>query len=179
MTIAGTMFGHRGWGPLEMRLGKLIGLPVVTLDAGVRLGTIRGVEIHASDARIQYLRVNRPERRDDGVLAWSQLHSVGSDAVTVAAAASIADELPAAERDGLTPHLSDRLVLTENGTRLGHVDDYELDPVTGQIETFFVAPQGVLNRLTGRGCEFARSALVTIGADAIIVSDQILSAEAA
>jgi sporulation protein YlmC with PRC-barrel domain len=162
-----------------MRFRELIGLPVVALDTGSRLGTIRGVELQMSEARIYYVRVDRPGRKDDGIIPWSALHAVGQDAITVAGADVVFDAIPAADRNSLTQHVSDRPVMTQNGTRLGHLDDYDLDPTTGRILTFHVAPQGMLNRLTGRGCTFPRSELVTIGDDAIIVSDEILSAKAA
>ncbi|MGV3724486.1 MAG: PRC-barrel domain-containing protein [Actinomycetota bacterium] len=162
-----------------MRIHELVGMPVMALDTGSRLGIIKGVELQMSEARVYYVRVDRPGRKDDGIIPWAALHAVGQDAVTVSGADAVFDAIPAADRDNLTPHLSDRPVMTQNGTRLGHLDDYDLDPATGRIESFHVAPQGMLNRLTGRGCTFPRSVLVTIGGDAIIVSDEILSAEAA
>jgi uncharacterized protein YrrD len=162
-----------------MRIHEFIGMPVVALDDGVRLGTVRGVELDMSAGGIRYVRIRGEGRRGESVVPWSALHSVGRDAVTIESSSALLETIPGADRDSVIPHLGDRPVVTESGDRIGRLDDYEFDPQTGAILTYHLAPQGLLGRITGHRLQFPHASVRTVGADAIIVSDDVLPAEAA
>lgn len=154
-------------------LQQLMGMPVVTVLEGLRLGTLKGVEFNAADGQIRYLLFDGADTRADGVVPWSAVRSVGADAITVESLAGVLDAVPAADREAITPELHDRTVMTESGTSLGKVTGYELDEATGRIERYHVATGGLLGRLTGSKVSFSRSEISAFGPDAIVVVDSV------
>jgi len=162
-----------------MRIQELLGMPVVAVDRGVRLGTVKGVELDPNLGRIRYLRINADDRRPDGVIPWETLRSIGRDAVTVESPSALQETIPGADCDRMISHFGDRPVVTESGSRIGTITSYELDPTTGVITNYHVALSGLLNRLTRRDVEFPQAAIRSVGVDAVIVSDAVLPAAAA
>jgi len=112
------------------------------------------------------------------VVPWARLHSVGADAVTVDSHDALLKGVPPAERDGLTPHVGDRPVLTESGTRIGQITSYELDEKTGHLQRFHINTGGILGRLTHSEVVFGRGEIRSFGKDAILVADSVLGAPA-
>jgi sporulation protein YlmC with PRC-barrel domain len=155
------------------RIEDLLGMPIVTVQEGVRLGKVKGVEVDTAEGRIRYLHFDGERNRQDGVISWHAVRSVGGDAVTIESVSQAKDTIPPAERDGLSPQVGDRPVVTESGTRLGTVTSYELDEVTGHIQKYRIGAHNLLERLTGREIEFPHSAIRTFGKDAIIVADEV------
>lgn len=162
-----------------MRIQELLGMPVVAIDRGVRLGVVRGVELDPNSGQLRYLRVDAANHRPDGVIPWTALRSIGRDAVTVDSPLALQETIPGNECDRMIAHFGDRPVVTEGGTRIGQITSYEFDPATGVISNYQVALSGLVNRLIGRDVEFPQSAVRSVGVDAMIVSDQVLPAKAA
>lgn len=162
-----------------MRIQDLLGMPLVAVDRGVRLGTIQGVELDPNIGRLRYVRVKAEDRRPDGVVPWEALRAIGRDAVTVDSPLALQETIPGVDCDRVISHFGDRPVVTESGTRIGHVTSYEFDPVTGAITAYRVSPGGLVNRLIGRDVEFTQDFVRSVGVDAVIVSDELLSAKAA
>jgi uncharacterized protein YrrD len=151
----------------------LLGMPVVTIQEGIRLGTIKGVELDATEGRVAYLHLDGARTRADGVLPWETVRSVGVDAITVESLAAVQEAIPATARDRLTPDVRDRPVMTESGTHLGKVTGYDVDEATGRIERYHVATGGFFGRLTHRELSFAGDAVRVFGQDAIVVADDV------
>lgn len=151
----------------------LLGTPLVTIQEGIRLGTLKGVEFDAADGRIRYLHFDGAETRADGVLPWASVRAVGADAITVESLAAVLEAIPGADRDGVTPDVRDRPVMTESGTRLGKVTGYDVDEATGRIERYHVATGGFFGRLTHSELSFPQDAVRAFGRDAIIVADEV------
>ena len=151
----------------------LLGMPVVTVGEGIRLGTLQAVEFDAAEGRIRYLHFKGAATRADGVLPWGAIRAVGADAITVESLAMVLEEVPAAEREEISPDVRHRPVLTESGTRLGKVTGYDVDEVTGRIERYHVATGGLFGRLTHSEIAFGREMVRAFGPDAIIVADEV------
>ena len=151
---------------------NLLGMAVVTIQEGIRLGTVKGVELDATAGRIAYLHVHGAETRADGVLPWESVRTVGADAITVESLAVVQEAIPAAERDRVTPDVGDRPVMTESGTHLGRVTGYDVDETTGRIERYHVATGGFIGRLTHREISFPPAAVRAFGPDAMVVADE-------
>lgn len=151
----------------------LLGMPLVTVQEGIRLGTLRGLEFSAADGRIRYLHFDGTDTRSDGVLPWASVRSVGPDAITIQSLADVLDAVPRAEREEVTSDVRDRPVMTEGGTRLGKVTGYDVNEVTGRIERYHVATGGLLGRLTHSELSFSQDVVRAFGQDAIIVADEV------
>lgn len=154
-------------------------MPVVAVARGVRLGTVQGVELDPQAGQLRYLRVKAEDHRPDGVISWTDLRSIGRDAVTVETPQALQEAIPGIDTDRLISQFGSRQVVTESGTRLGHVSTYEFDPASGSITTYHVALSGLVNRLTGRDVEFTHAEVRSVGVDAVVVSDEVLPAKAA
>jgi uncharacterized protein YrrD len=154
-------------------------MPVVAVTRGVRLGTVQGVELDPLAGRIRYLRIKAEDHRPDGVISWTDLRSIGRDAVTVELPQALQEAVPGVDADRLISQFGSRQVVTENGTRLGHITSYEFDPASGDISTYHVALSGLVNRLVHRDLEFTHAEVRSVGADAVVVADDVLPAKAA
>src|SRR3569833_663896 len=60
---------------------SLLGMPILSADEGSRLGTLSGVEISPEEQRVIYLCVDPSGKFHRGVIAWSDLAKVGTDAL--------------------------------------------------------------------------------------------------
>ena len=150
----------------------LLGMPLVTVAEGTRLGVLKEVAVDRAEGRIRYLCFDGAESRSDGVIAWESVRTVGNDAITVDSLASVQETVPANDRDQVSLQLGDRPVMTEGGNRLGKVIGYEVDETSGQIEAYHVSTGGFFGRLVNSEKTFTRAAIRTIGQDAIIVAPQ-------
>jgi uncharacterized protein YrrD len=161
------------------RIEDMLGMPIVTVDEGLRLGKLKGVEVDLAEGRIRYLRLDGEGGRADGFIPWGAIRSVGADAITVQSKAAVGETIPAADRDRVVGHLGDRAVVTEGGARLGQIVSYDVDEQTGMLLGYRVGTGGLLGRLTGSTLDFPHGAVRTIGRDAIIVSNDVTQQKAA
>jgi len=155
------------------RIEQLLGMPVVSVSDGVRLGRVDGVQLDPADGRILYLQYKGDHKHQDGVIPWKGIRSIGADAVTVDGAASVLKTVPDIDVERLTPYVGDRPVMTASGTRLGTVSSYEIDELTGRVERYHIATGGLLGRLTHSEVVFPHSAIRAFGKDAIVVDDAV------
>lgn len=152
---------------------ELVGMPLVTVQEGIRLGTLKGVEFDAAEGRIRYLLFEGAAGRADGVLPWDAIRRMGSDAITVESVASVREAIPSAEQERVTPDVRHRPVLTESGTRLGTITGYDLDDASGWVVRYHVAAGGFVGRMLHREFSFSQDAIRSFGRDAIIVADEV------
>lgn len=150
----------------------MLGMALITVREGIRLGTLEGVAIDTTDGRVRYLYFKGADARADGVVPWEAVRAVGDDAITVDALDTALATIPASDQEHLTCFVGDRPVVTEAGTRLGHVTTYDLDEVTGRIERYHVATGGFFGQLMNRELCFSRAAVRALGQDAIIVDQE-------
>lgn len=78
------------------------------------------------------------------VLAFSDILSIGEDAVMIGAAAAvkpISQDAALEEVAELDVHVSDTLVMTDRGNLVGIVGDYFIDPGTGSIKGIEIIPE--------------------------------------
>lgn len=158
-------------------IDELLGMSVLTLKEGARLGSLRGVEIDPLEGRVRYLRFAEHGRRE-GYIPWEAVHSIGADAITVRSAGDARETLTAVEREGLTSQVGDRPAMTESGTQLGTVTSYDLDPASGKIASYHIRSGGFLGVGT-QDCAFPHASIRAFGNDAIILDDSVIERKAA
>lgn len=159
-------------GRVMMRsIESLLGMPILSADEGSRLGSLGGVEISPEEQRIIYLCVDPSGKFRRGVIAWSDLTQVGTDALLVRSASVLRPEVAPIDRERLVSRLGDRPVLTEGGRRVGHISDYDVDEATGRIVRYHIPVGGLLAHLRHQTISFGPEAIRTFGKDAILVAE--------
>lgn len=159
-----------------MRSRHLPGLPVLTLDSGTTIGRINRSVVDPEKKRVAALLVAPPRLWGKRLLPIESVHAFGGHAVTVGSAEAL---IPVDQDERLTVLLRERRipllgspVVTAGGELVGTVRDYEIDP-TGAISYLYVT-DGVWRALSGREHKVPGSALLALGRDAVIVTEETL-----
>ncbi len=163
---------------MTKRSRNLLGLPVISLDDGLKLGHVRGLVVDPPNKALAAVIVESGGLiREQRFIPLTKIHSMRFDAVTVKKNAG-------AEKGTALPHIvqlwKDRITLTgsrvisENGTVLGRVQDYTVNVENGRIEGIELADSS-LNRVL-KGNSFIPANLVrTIAKETIVVADQAVA----
>lgn len=121
-----------------MRKSKqFLGMPVISLEEGQQIGTIKGLVVNPSFKNVAALIIEpKGFFREQKFIPFSKVHSIGDDAVTI-------DRVNRAEKGASLPEIlkliKERVIVVgsrlvaENGTVLGVVDEYYIDLQTGDI----------------------------------------------
>jgi uncharacterized protein YrrD len=152
----------------------VIGLKVVTIDNGTVIETVDDIAFNPSTHRVEALLVSSGGLFSSAkAILMDDVRNIGEDAVVVPdadviksikelgdAVSSIADS---------NKHLVKTNVLTVDGKELGKVTDIFFDSATGDVDSMEVS-QGGLKTITEGKKSIKPADIVTIGADATIVS---------
>ncbi|MEW6574508.1 MAG: PRC-barrel domain-containing protein [Bacillota bacterium] len=157
-----------------MRKSKeLIGLPVVSLEEGIRVGRVTGLVVNPAEKAVAALLVEKGGLlREQKFVPFPQVYSVGANAVTL-------HRVQHAEKGASLPEIlrlfKERAtiigskVVAENGTILGSVVEYLVDTSTGMINALEIAPTkpAIVQGIALLDSSFIR----TIGKEIVVVSD--------
>ncbi|MDI6710709.1 MAG: PRC-barrel domain-containing protein [Thermoanaerobacterales bacterium] len=154
---------------------ELLGLPVISLEEGAKVGHIKGLILNPTAKALVALVVEgRGVFKEQRFIPFAKVHSMGANAVTVSRGqtAQKAANLPEMVQlwKDRTPLVGARVV-TESGDILGTVVDYGIDPPTGAVAGLEVAPSSLGATLKGRSWMPAGT-LRTLGKEIIVVSDE-------
>ncbi len=161
-----------------MRKSKqFLGMPVISLEEGQQVGSIRGLVVNPAFKNVAALIIEQKGWfREQKFIPFSKVHNIGDDAVTI-------DRVSRAEKGVSMPEIlklikervnvvGSRLV-TENGTVLGVVDEYYVDLQTGDIVGLEFSGGTVSNLMKGSAfldIDYVR----TLGSAVIVCSDSSL-----
>jgi uncharacterized protein YrrD len=162
------------------RIEELLGLPVLSVHEGQKLGTISGVLIRREDRTVEAIGVGGGPFRQARYLRLSQLSTIGQDAVMVPSAAILRESLSGQHIRTLDASLPGRPVMSESGQRLGEVTSFTLSTATGRIESYRIRPDASgkswLASLMKSGIvELADAHVLSLGQNALIVRDDAVS----
>lgn len=155
-----------------MLSSRILGLPVLDIDRGKRLGTVRSIVLDPAERRVAALGLQLAEGwRKRGLIAVEDIYAIGEQAVTLEDSERVADPDPKSHLGALARSRVDLRgtpLVTERGHGLGVVAEFEFD-LSGALTALHIQ-QGALRRLT-RSIEPIPGAWVrAFGADAVIVS---------
>lgn len=158
---------------------KFISMPIVSLEEGQQVGTIRGMIINPYKREIAALMVDQKGWfKDHKIIPYTKVKSVGGDAVTIEKGSSVEKVTNLPEILKLIKEdfeLIGTKVITETGSVLGYVDEFEIHPPTGEIKILEISGRFLDSLIKGRASlsmEFVR----TIGKDVVIVQEQAAEA---
>ncbi len=153
--------------------GELAGLAVVSLTGGDRLGRVDDVIFDTTKAVIVGVLVDRGGMfSKPKFLEATHVRAIGSDALTIDSEAALTEYDPAATGPSAQPAkpLGGRPVLTEAGSIIGKIADIAVDTDTLQVP-YFVLSTGLLDNALHGKPHLPMTAVQTIGADSVIVSN--------
>lgn len=165
----------------EMRRGReLLGMSVYSIAEGKHLGDIQSLRVRREDLSVPVLGIRQTGSGKEALVRYAALTTVGVDIVLVDAEAVLSHEIAEEEREGLETALAGRPVFTQSGERAGSLAGFGLDTATGRIAYFRVeAETGFWSRLAALGkdrtVEVGADMVVSLGPDAVIVQDGVLS----
>lgn len=150
-------------------------LPVISLEEGKRIGTIKGLVINPAEKRVAALIVEQKGLfNDQKFIPYSKIRSVGEDAVTIHHGSFVqkGDNLP--EIISLVKDkckINGARIVTESGTLLGTVDDYYVDLTSGELVGMEFSGGYVSGIFSGTAFLDIEHVL-TIGKEMIVCSDE-------
>ncbi|MHB8927966.1 MAG: PRC-barrel domain-containing protein [Bacillota bacterium] len=131
----------------------IIGLPVISLQTGKKLGEVRDLLIGRRGDRLSGLRVVCKGRFSPKSLRFRDIHSLGEDAVIVhdSTALLAPSRVRAAEAGARGPGaIIGKRVLTADGRDLGTIDDLVVDTVAGKVSGYEISDGFVRDVVDGK-----------------------------
>lgn len=152
----------------------VIGLNVVTVDTGSVIQTVKDISYNPNNHKVEALFVKSSSLFSAArAIDMNDVINIGEDAVIVSDLSVIKSVKEQSETiqslSKSKKYLVKTNVLTAKGKELGKITDIYFDSATGNVESMEVS-QGGLKTLTEGKKSITPSNIVTIGADATIVS---------
>lgn len=146
---------------------EIIGLPVVSLDTGKEIGVVTDLLWSHPKMKIICLVVEEKGGfNHNRHLSFTDINSIGKDAVTVSSADVLEDEREHLDAASLNQKEGE-LVLTQDGQNLGTLNDVIFDVNEGKLLGYEVSTGLVGDLLTGR-MVMSPEMVATWGKEAII-----------
>lgn len=153
---------------------KFISMPIVSLEEGLQIGTVRNLVIDPVKMEIAAIIVDqRGWFREQKIIPYTKIKSIGNDAITVDQSSSVQRTISLPQMLKLIKEKADPIgtkVITENGIDLGVVDEYYIDETSGSITGFEISgkfPEGLFKGKAMMPADNVR----TLGSDVIAVKE--------
>jgi sporulation protein YlmC with PRC-barrel domain len=159
----------------ERRGKDLIGMPVIAIQDGRRLGEVTALLIRRENATVAAVRIGNQLAAGPAV-PFGNLRLVGVDVILVDSAAALEPALPTEAVRELDDAVIGRSVLTASGERIGTISGFWVNTADGRIAAYRVHPEaGLLSRLASllhnNTFEVSAEQVQALGAAALIVMD--------
>lgn len=160
------------------RQGKdIIGMPVITVQEGRRLGEVTALLVRREDMTVAAIRIGSQLAPGQAV-PFRNLRLIGIDAIMIDSTASLEPAYPTEEVRNLDDAVTGRAVITVSGERLGTISGFWVDTTNGRLTAYRVHPDaGLLSRLTNLlhndTFEVPADQVQGLGAAALIVMDTV------
>ena len=126
-----------------LRYLEVLGLPVSSVAAGTKMGTLAGVVIDPDLQRICWLSLNSGGRYEGRHwISVADIHSIDKEGVKVRGEVSVRAPQDADEAERLVlagSRIVGKRAVTEEGLNLGRVEDYEFDSETWILKRLIVS----------------------------------------
>lgn len=161
-----------------MRKSKqFITMPVISLEEGQQIGTIKGLVVDPIAKRVAALIIEQKGWfQEQKFIPYNHVRSVGEDAVTVNQGIVVQKGSNLPEIISLVKNdikISGARVVTESGTLLGEVDDYYVNLASGELVGMEFSG-GYINGIFSGKAFLDIDHVLTIGKEMTVCSDQAL-----
>ena len=154
---------------------RFASMPVISLEEGQHIGIVRELVIDPTGKKVAALIIEQKGWfKEQRFIPYSKVHSVGADAITIEKSSGVQK---AAGLPEIVKLLRERIKITgarivaENGTGLGHVDEYYVDVESGTIAGLEFSGNFINSVIKGRA--FLDIAYIrTMGKEVIVVTNE-------
>lgn len=147
---------------------EIVGLPVIELEEGYALGRVIDLLINPIKRHVEALEVGERTliKTKTETIPFTQLYSIGKDAVTVSAANSTPKNQNTPENIMFSENLLNTQVATVDGKFIGSMEEFSFNPADGTLQEVFITTEKPYQQLA-----LPITAIKTFGRDFIIVSE--------
>lgn len=159
------------------KLRNLIGLPVLELDTGTKIGEVQEVVVDLARAAVLGIVTNQTSWFSDGQgILFQNLFCIGRDAVMVRSRDALLalTAMPGIDQACRLHDVVDKQIFTECGVNLGLLADIAFDPGTGEITAYEVSNGVFTDLVYGRSMMPLPQAQV-VGEDKLIVPESMVN----
>ncbi|MCL1790950.1 MAG: PRC-barrel domain-containing protein [Peptococcaceae bacterium] len=156
---------------------KILALPIFSLQEGQRIGHVRSLVINPNSKSVAALVVDpKGFFQDQRIIPFNRVSSIGEDAITVASgnqaekAASLPNIMGLIKERTMVIGLR---VVTDSGKTLGLVEEFYVDPETGNIMELEVSGGRIEGFFSGR-FRLKIENIMTFGKDAVVIRHENL-----
>lgn len=153
---------------------KLISMPIVSLAEGMQIGSVRSLVVDPAKMEVAALIIDqRGWFRDQKIIPYAKVKSVGNDAVTIDQSSNVQKPISLPELLKLIKERANPVgtrVIAENGTVIGTVDEFYVDEATGKITGLEVSGKLLESLYKGKAV-LPIDSVITIGSDVIVVTN--------
>lgn len=153
---------------------RFISMPIVSIEEGLQIGTIKGLVINPEQMEVAALIIDqRGWFREQKIVPYGKVKNVGGDAITIDQSTQVQKTTSLPEILKLIREKANPIgtkVIVENGTLVGHVDEYYIDEATGKIVVLEISGKLLDNLFKGKA-QLAATHIRTMGTDVIVLQN--------
>lgn len=153
---------------------KLISMPIVSIEEGLQIGSVRGLIVNSDKMEIAAIVLDkRGWFKEQKIIPYSKVKSIGMDALTIDQSSNVQKPINLPEILKLIKEKANPIgarVITESGTVLGLVDEYNINEETGKIVSLEISGKFLESLFKGKALLSAEH-IRKIGVHAIVVKN--------
>jgi uncharacterized protein YrrD len=163
---------------MSIKANSLIGLPVITINDGQKVNTIKDVVYDGNTNQVTAFVVDEKGWFSVAkIILIQDIKSIGKDAILIEDESKIVTADSQVDQSiALTANddnfLDTNNVITQSGTKLGRVTDIYFNEITGKLEAIEVS-QGFLKNVVSGTKKIAIDDIITVGKQNLIVEDVV------
>lgn len=163
---------------MSIKANSLIGLPVITINDGQKVNTIKDVVYDGNTNQVTAFVVDEKGWFNVAkIILIGDISSIGKDAILIAdeskivtADSQVDQSIALTANDDNFLDTSD--VITQSGTKLGKVTDIYFNETTGKLEAIEVS-EGFLKNVVSGSKKITIDDIITVGKENLIVEDVV------
>ena len=153
---------------------KFLSMPIVSIEEGLQIGKTRGLVVDPAQMEVAALIIEqRGWFREQKIIPYGKVKNIGGDAITVDQSSQVQKTTSLPEILRLIREKANPIgvkVIVEDGTLVGHVDEFYVEESTGKIVKLEISGKFLENLFKGKA-QLSIQYVRTMGSDVIILKN--------
>lgn len=153
---------------------KFVSMPIVSIEEGLQIGITRGLVVNPAQMEVAALIIDqRGWFREQKIIPYGKVKNVGGDAITIDQSSQVQKTTSLPEILRLIKERANPIgvkVIVEDGTLVGHVDEYYVNEATGEIVMLEISGKFLDNLFKGKA-RLAAEHVRTMGGNVVILKN--------